>query len=465
MKKIMVFKREVLAALIFALIFAFTLNVFACKDEPDEENNNNNNNNNNSGSEKEFDSRLKNTKWVTKEGDKAYFDGKNTLTLQWAGESEKTYKMLDLQDLRPGADSIQYYFAEGQQGQIDNVVTFTGGVITMVRINARSKGGSGVWEKEGGSGNPGGATNVTWTAVDTGIDVFFNDIAWGNNKFVAVGNKRAYSSDGISWTAVPAGSVFDTITWGNNKFVASGSFVGRLEYSPDGINWTAVDTGINATFNSIAWGNNKFVAVGNNFLQGGVMAYSSDGITWTAVANNSFGDAISNDNIHDIAWGNNKFVAVGNNGKVAYSSDGINWTVVANSTFDTTNTRIQGITWGNNKFVAVGSSYAQGTYNGKMAYSSDGISWTAVPNSALFGDWDIYQIAWGNNKFVAVGYSYSQGTDKGKMAYSSDGISWTAIANSTFGTSGIKAITWGNGKFVAVGDNGKIAYWDGNVGN
>jgi len=64
----------------------------------------------------------------------------------------------------------------------------------------------------------------------------------------------AYSSDGIAWTAIPAGttagtstfgtSVIFAITYGNGRFVAVG-YDGKMVYSSDGINWTAVG---NSTF-------------------------------------------------------------------------------------------------------------------------------------------------------------------------------------------------------------------------
>jgi len=264
-----------------------------------------------------------------------------------------------------------------------------------------------------------------------------SDIAWGNDKFVAVGTggQMAYSSDGINWTAVTdstfGSTTISSIAWGNDKFVAVG-YNGKMANSSDGITWTAVtDSTFVFQIRGIAWGSDKFVAGGNN----GKMAISPEGIIWITVTNNTFMN-----NIFGITWGNGKFVAVGTGGKMAYSSDGITWITVTNNTF--TN-NINGITWGNNKFVAVG-------YSGKIAYSSDGINWTAVTDST-FGTSHANAVAWGGNRFLAGGTS-------GKAAYSSDGITWTAVANSTFGSSGINGIAWANNKFVAVGDDGKIAY-------
>jgi hypothetical protein len=361
---------------------------------------------------------------------------------------------------------------------ISNSATFNGDwdaalvVVLFSSVTFSNGGATKTWnqgEVSGGSGNGGG---TTWTAVSNsrfGTNNTIRAIAYGNNKFVAVGydfnsynrtssGRMAYSSDSITWTAV-TDSKFDedqilAIAWGNNKFVAGGAY-GKMAYSSDGITWTAITTTVwdwnnggsttKSHIDSIAYGNNKFVAVGGNSPSSKVMATSSDGITWTAVADSTF----SQYEIRAIAYGNNKFVTGGQNLKIATSTDGITWTVEKYS--ESTLNQIYAIAYGNNKFVAGGT-------HGKMAYSSDGVTWTAVSDST-FGNNSmsniIRAIAYGNNKFVAVGYS-------GKMAYSSDGITWTAVEDSKFGTTEIYAIAYANGKFVAGGGEGLIRYSTGN---
>ena len=61
-------------------------------------------------------------------------------------------------------------------------------------------------------------------------------ITYGNGKFVAVGDsgKGAYSTDGVTWTAISdmkfGTSGIYTITYGNGKFVAVG-ISGKGAYS------------------------------------------------------------------------------------------------------------------------------------------------------------------------------------------------------------------------------------------
>jgi hypothetical protein len=287
----------------------------------------------------------------------------------------------------------------------------------------------------------------SWTFAEdllfNSTNTFLRNVAWGKDKFVAVGQNghMRYSADGVTWTVVEDNKFPDTIivgiAWGGStgqeKFVAGG-WDGKMSYSPDGITWTAVE---DSTFGGsniygIAWGNNKFVAVGRS----GKMAYSPDGITWTAVTNSTFNTITI---ICGIAWGNGKFVAVAESGKMAYSSNGTAWTAVTDSTFGTGD--IYDIAWGNDKFVAVGGR------DGKMAHSADGVTWIAVADSKI--PYFIYGIAWGDNKFVAVGSG-------GNMAYSPNGTGWTAVTSIFPTGSDIHGIAWGNGKFVAVGN--RIAY-------
>jgi hypothetical protein len=289
---------------------------------------------------------------------------------------------------------------------------------------------------------PGPGQHPNWKVATNTIGN--HKIAFGNNRFVAGGyeGKAAYSSDGITWTAIENSiygdretdiDIYD-ITFGNNCFVAVGGSnhrgMSRMAYSSDGIEWKAV---ANTTFGgnavlAVTFGNNRFVAVG----YGGRMAYSSDGATWTAVANRPFGNTITT----TIAFGNNRFVA-GTWGKTAYSSDGVTWTVVPNSNLG--DMSIYNMVYGNNRFVAALN------YTG-IIYSSDGITWTRTATS-IFDVNHIRDIAFGNNIFVATGGDYG-------AAYSPDGITWT---KSTIGDLPFFTIGFGNNRFI-VTSNDKIIY-------
>ena len=283
-----------------------------------------------------------------------------------------------------------------------------------------------------------------------------NAIAYGDGKFVAVGEdkKMAYSSDGITWTAVKNSSfLLDDITYGNGKFVAVGYLgVGKIAYSLDGINWTEVkDSSFKKeNIGSIACGNGMFVAAAK--YDNGKLAYSPDGINWTQVKTFPFKRKYI-----DVIYCEGKFFVPDrfDNGKVAYSTDGINWTAMDSPLGKGNN--IHNFVYGNGKFLAL--------HYGNTAYSSDGIKWTAGPNyiytpiyisftGGSKGGNSKSVLAYGDGKFVT-----GMG---GTMAYSSDGINWITIADSAL-RSEINDIVYGNGKFIVVGGEGTMAYWDGNI--
>lgn len=220
-------------------------------------------------------------------------------------------------------------------------------------------------------------------------------IVYGNGRFVLMnkGGYTATSSNGKNWTiGYITGRVdINDIAYGNDRVVAVGDgatgtldgvYRGRFFVSTDGINWDGYvspifasetkdkDDGGNDIY-GIIFGNDRFVAwsLANKSpyrpKHGGKMACSNDGISWMPVSNTTFGM----DSILDIAYGNGRFVAVGENGKIAYSNDGINWTAVLDPAFGFS--KIYSITYGNGRFIATG----EGDIG--MAYSTDGSSWTS----------------------------------------------------------------------------------------
>jgi hypothetical protein len=149
--------------------------------------------------------------------------------------------------------------------------------------------GNGTFVAVGYSGKIAYSSNgVSWTAIAPGTatdpgDTTFgnssvNSITWGgpagNKKFVAISStgKMAWSGNGVTWTAVDSGLALDynlnSIAWGGNRFVAVGTLstntYGKIFWSPDGLSWYP---GGDSTFgvyvaNGIAWGGGKFVVVG-----------------------------------------------------------------------------------------------------------------------------------------------------------------------------------------------------------
>ena len=340
-------------------------------------------------------------------------------------------------------------------------------------------------------------------------------IEFGLGKFVVIeGNfsaEAAYSTNGVSWTAstLPANNDSSDSNWqdlafGNNIFVAIADKNGAIAVSNDGETWADLGKDLSAITSSddwrkIAYGNGVFLAL----AESEVAATSQDGLTWTernatvkeidilqtskdtvvdwqvgtlpstsdwsavtysttddqyvAVAGNSIAVATSpdgktwtnrtiptgSDDARAIAYGNGTYVIpYFSSNDVATSSDGVTWTFnsnVLNNTRDWSD-----IAFGNGTFVVV----QIGTNTSE--FSTNGTSWTASTLPA-FADWT--SIAYGDGAFVAVSGVSSAST---AGAYSTnDGASWTA---STLPASDYwSSVAYGNGKFVAVAGNSSQA--------
>ena len=245
----------------------------------------------------------------------------------------------------------------------------------------------------------------------------WNAVAYGNGKYVAVGDYRgtATSTNGVNWTVkefgagVPTGinTHWNGVTYSNGKFVMVGYRENDLSYiatSTDGINWTANAVGNKYIhWQSVVYGNGKFVVLGNDCSFG----YSSDGTNWEY---KYYGISSSPTEYRSVTYGNGKYVAVGRLGKITTSNDGINWTTPINvdlSSFDS-------VTFGSGKFVAVGYGY-----RGSAAYSTDGINWTVTGKDVMINR-AFYSVAYSadNKMFVAAG-------GDGYVTYSSDGANWS----------------------------------------
>lgn len=119
-----------------------------------------------------------------------------------------------------------------------------------------------------------------------------------------------------------------SVIWGNNQFVATGQKGGNSDAyeagfltSSDGQTWLWHSIGTQKLITSVTWGNNMFVAVGQDLAQGTKLVFkSADGVNWKTQPLDV------NDRLLKIIWKNNLFVAVGENGIIITSPDAIHWT-------------------------------------------------------------------------------------------------------------------------------------------
>lgn len=203
---------------------------------------------------------------------------------------------------------------------------------------------------------------LTWTLVgggDAGA-AKLNSVAFGNDRFVAVGTMYTPAFHAASttdfktwkWTDTLVGNVGGRyqVAFGAGRFVAVRH--GSTSVSDNGVDWATYD--VDFDFQGLTFGNDKFVAAG---ARRGVaaVATSADGISWTPTT-------IGGATLTDIAYGNGRFVGVGDKGRRGTSLDGTSWTFHPG----TSSQLFFGVVFGKGLFVA---------NDGRT--TSDGLSWTA----------------------------------------------------------------------------------------
>ncbi|MGY8769140.1 MAG: WD40/YVTN/BNR-like repeat-containing protein [Pirellulales bacterium] len=206
------------------------------------------------------------------------------------------------------------------------------------------------------------------TTQDAKYSRYIRGIGFGNNKFIglggdpgAVGDSKPFimtTTDGTQWsepTSITGKNMLRRIAWGEGRFVAVGDR-GRRASSTDALEWLdspdvkAIDTLID-----VAYGAGVFVGVGLH----GLRMTSTDGITWTDRQTGEEGE-----HLNSIFWADNRFVTVGF-GVTFTSTDGRMWQRHKN------NSAPQTAVYGNDEFVGA-------SWRGRILQSIDAVEWIEV---------------------------------------------------------------------------------------
>ena len=295
------------------------------------------------------------------------------------------------------------------------------------------------------------ADGINWIASPNGA-MFGSgsgyDCAYNGNIWVAGGSGSGsglfYSYDGIRWISAGLAHPCFGMAWGKDKFVAVGS--GNIYYSYDGINWLQTANNIftiSGLSNGVAYNGTIWVAVGTNFSATSppsiTVAYSVDGITWIAAASNPFGTAIAVSRGFAVAWNGLLWVAVGKNAAtstvtVAYSRDGSTWTTASGTTFNGIGGFGFAVAWNGIRWVAVGTNATAGPSVTGIT-SIDGINWVATTTNIFTNAPNAsgLSILWNGTKWIAGGVS---ATGNNNMMYSYDGLIWTPVLSSPYNVAG-----------------------------
>jgi PKD repeat protein len=310
---------------------------------------------------------------------------------------------------------------------------------------------------------------VSWTTVESGIDIDLKDVIWAGDAFLAVGDAGTIlrSEDGLAWSILPADLTDDltTAVFGNGVTVVMGS--GSMIYSSSDLEGWSVHNRYDSPATELIWAGTRFVAVGSGWasvspdgfswtvsqasafsgdddvvltwngsvihgFRRGLVFFSFDGVDWvfSGVLANRLSFAV------DTVWTGSGYITAGRTWYFAVSPDGIEWASVEELNRHNYFRVANGLTWSGEQAVAVGTAST-------VAISPTGFEWQQA-QSADNADADFVAVAASDDSLVAVSYY------DGKVGISADGFSWDIYP-------GLQTRTWdvtyGNGRFVTAGGN------------
>ncbi len=266
---------------------------------------------------------------------------------------------------------------------------------------------------------------VTWESARFGSFFLPNAVAFGNERFVAVGtNGRVrISTDGMIWEAhdLPDPWSLSTIVFADDRFVAaSGS---DILTSIDGETWTPLSTISSTLFATTLSHAHDLYTIG---ARHGILLTSPDAETWTT---RETGVTYP---IETVTWNDGLYVIKGSGGNLLITDDWI--------TFQSGSTGVSGQSAiaqdGEGHFIACGLA-------GAITRSLDGATWTDATRR-LGADFE--SVAHGNGVFVTVD------TRDQSIYHSADGSQWTLAM--TLEERHLSSVTFYQGAFRILGNSG-----------
>jgi hypothetical protein len=266
-----------------------------------------------------------------------------------------------------------------------------------------------------------------WSPADMATVQNLHGIAFGGNRFVAVGDSGTVltSPDGFAWSAEkkPTSENLAEVAYGNGTFVAVG-FRGPPLRSRNGEAWEAASSAPAEGLSSVVFGNGLFVAVaGGNTT---AVLVSENGKAWTRVA---VGEMIR----PKLVFGNGVFLLAGED-KVFRSTDARQWS----------------------RSWLGGKAMSEIGFDGsRFFFRSGGVSatgWSKLES--------VDGVDWNENPSLPEARRESVPEDKGEAILAKPRIYWrtsdTLFELAKPGVA-IYASEYGNGVFVGVGFNGAVA--------
>jgi len=283
--------------------------------------------------------------------------------------------------------------------------------------------------------------------------------------FVKNINSMIVDRTGLDWEIPPLGNHWTSIAYGNNRFVAvgkSGNFPRAVFLDPADpydMGWNQTNSNNERTnipnneWTGIAFGNGLFVAVARTGNSNRIM-FSTDGFTWNIPPNITSQDLLNYDWVSIVYSEPTGFVAISEYGDVAISQDGLTWRGPVFSGLQS-NVKWKSLVYGD-KFVAIGQ-YDNTAITVTAISTNNAESWYDYREISQFNS---HSICYGNGQYVLVGQSLQ--SFRYGVFYSDNGTNWDAhighmpirdeygssVYNVTF-----RRVFYGNNRFILTTDN------------
>ena len=291
-----------------------------------------------------------------------------------------------------------------------------------------------------------GSPTTLFTFTPSGITVTVARIAYGNGKFVVIGDtaKVYHSSNGTTWTQVTSPTfpgAMRTVLYANDKFMIFSETVTNVIYtSPDGAIWNTVTVNTQPSnyMYSVAYGNNSLVGITPNTGSIHVSTSTPLGSIWSSVTIPggllffiaAFGKMTNTAN------GTNVFIVAGKNNLIRRNEGTASGTWSEPTTYPSISGNWQLCGFGNDTFMITSQDPV-----GLLTISRDaGKTWSTPIDFGIELAQPIY-----------VDGDWYIGSQSGfTMISKNNGVTWEKI-----GSPGIKIdrFAYGNGMLVSAADN------------
>jgi len=237
-------------------------------------------------------------------------------------------------------------------------------------------------------------------------DLVISGLAYGDGKWVGVGNGLHYSTNGVDWQRTDwTGEHYWKAIYAEGVFVAVGQPTFPIMASTNGINWRGMyPEQPNTTFWDVAYGNGTFVVVGQGNLS--VVINTNPPSTWWLPNQGAWVSVPQPQSLgaYGVFFANGKFVAAGYGPMTAVSTNGRDWVVTRHTGY--TSSLLENGTYHNGRYIVVGDQ-------GLILVSDDAVTWAQRPSPTLN---ELWAVAAHENQYVAVGF--------GVMFLSTNGLDW-----------------------------------------